>query len=132
MAYQALVHRATGILYFSYWPRQARTWQSVASLNREIQRLIPRLVAPGRELTIKAEAPAVQIRARSSLGSASGLIIAINTSPKFVETTIQFDKAPGDLNRTFEGDNVKPGGGGRWTERFPPYGVQVYTWGAKD
>src|SRR5204863_2779537 len=62
MTYQALVHRATGILYFSYWPRQARTWQSLGSVNREIQRLIPRLVAPGRELLIKADAASVQVR----------------------------------------------------------------------
>jgi len=129
MAYQALVHRATGILYFSYWPQQARTWQSVAGLNREIQRLVPRFVAPGRELAIKAEAAAIQLRARSSLGSDSGLIMAINTSPKFVETTIHFANAPGELTRPFEGDAVRPGGGGQWTVRFPPYGVQVYTWG---
>ena len=54
MAYEALVHRATGILYFSYWPRQARTWQSLAALNREIQQIVPRLVAPGKDLEARA------------------------------------------------------------------------------
>ena len=55
MAYQALVHRATGILYFSYWPQQPRTWQSLATLNREIQALVPRLVAPGHDTMLKAD-----------------------------------------------------------------------------
>jgi hypothetical protein len=129
MAYQALVHRATGLLYFSYWPHQARTWQSLASLNSEIQRLVPRLVAPGRELPIKADAGSVQVRARANNGGSSGLVIAINTSPKFVESVIRCDKLPAELTQSFEGVSVKPSGGG-WPERFPPYGVHVYTWGA--
>jgi hypothetical protein len=129
MAYQALVHRATGILYFSYWPRQPRTWQSVATLNGEIQRLVPRLVAPGRELTAKSDSPAVQVRARSVTAASSGVIIALNTSPKFVQTVIHLDKAPSNLARPFEGDSVALAAGGQWSERFPPYGVHVYTWG---
>jgi hypothetical protein len=129
MAYQALVHRATGLLYFSYWPRQARTWQSLASLNREIQRLVPRLVAPGKELQTKADAGSVQVRARANNGGSSGLVIAINTSPKFVESVIHCDKLPAELTQLFEGESVKSSGG-QWTERFPAYGVHVYTWGA--
>src|SRR5215212_91600 len=62
MAYQALVHRATGVLYFSYWPQQPRTWQSLATLNGEIQTLIPRLVAPGRDAMLKADDANVQVR----------------------------------------------------------------------
>jgi hypothetical protein len=128
MAYQALVHRATGLLYFSYWPRETRTWQSLASLNREIQRLIPRLIAPGRELPIKSYAGSVQVRARANNGGSSGLVLAINTSPGFVDTVIQCDKAPTELTQPFEGEPVKPAAG-QWSERFSPYGVHVYTWG---
>src|SRR2546430_6864602 len=35
MAYQALVHRATGILYFSYWPRQARSEEHTSELQSQ-------------------------------------------------------------------------------------------------
>jgi hypothetical protein len=127
MAYQALVHRATGILYFSYWPRQPRTWQSVAALNREIQQIVPRLIAPGQESVPKAESPEVQVRARST--SRSGLVLAINTSPRFVQTTLQLGRHHGNLTVPFEGRTVEPSPKGLWTERFAPYGVHVYVWG---
>lgn len=128
MAYQALVHRATGILYFSYWPRQPRTWQSVATLNREIQRLVPRLVAPGTELTPNADAPAIQVRARRN-SEHSGMVIAINCSPAFVQSEIQVEGAPLSLALPFEGRAVQPDFRRRWSEGFAPYGVHVYTWG---
>jgi hypothetical protein len=127
MTYQALVHRATGILYFSYWPRQPRTWQSVATLNRELQQLLPRLVAPGQESAPKAESPQIQVRARCS--SSSGLIITINTSPRFVQTTIQFDSHHGSMSLPFEGRTVEASPQGQWPERFAPYGAHVYLWG---
>lgn len=127
MAYQALVHRATGLLYFSYWPRAARTWQSVAVLNGEIQRLVPRLVAPGREGGAKADAASVQVRARRS--NDSGVVIAINTAPRFVRAEVELSAAPAELALPFEGRSVRPTANGRWAERFPPYGVHVYVWG---
>jgi hypothetical protein len=133
MTYQALVHRATGILYFSYWPRQPRTWQSVAEVNREVQRLVPRLVAPGKEGVVKCSVPEVQARVRlSGKGNdraASGLIIAINTSPKFVECEIECREAPAGTKLPFENSVVEQQGAGKWSERFSPYGVHVYEWG---
>jgi len=133
MTYQALVHRATGILYFSYWPRQARTWQSVADLNRELHQLVPRLVVPGKEGTVKSSAPEIQARVRlAGKGSdrpASGLIIAINTSPRFVECQIECPNAPADTRLPFENTAIQPDSPGKWQERFSPYGVHVYVWG---
>ena len=129
MAYQALVHRATGILYFSYWPRQPRTWQSIATLNREIQQLVPWLLAPGKEYSPASTSPAVEVRARSASASPSGMLIAINTSPKFVEATMQFDQPHGELAMPFEGRTAQASDKGQWFERFPPYGVHIYTWG---
>src|SRR5206468_1050657 len=84
MVYQALVHRATGILYFSYWPRQPRTWQSVAKLNQELHRLVPRLVSDGKEEALKCSAKEVQARVRVSADGQSGLVIAINTTPRIL------------------------------------------------
>src|SRR5262249_2216412 len=39
MTFNALVHRATGINYFSYWPKAPTTWDSVGKLNRDLSRL---------------------------------------------------------------------------------------------
>jgi len=129
MAYQALVHRATGILYFSYWPQQPRTWQSLAALNREIHALLPRLVATGREAMLKCDDASIQARMRTAAECKSGLVIAINTSPKSVQTTIHADGAAKEMTTAFERRSVKRGAQGEWTERFSPYGVHVYIWG---
>jgi len=136
MVYQALVHRATGLLYFSYWPRQPRLWQSISTLNREVQQLVPRLVASGRELTASAGTNQIQVRARVNLPpsnsggtNSSGVIIAINTAPRFVQTEVAADCAPSQLDAPFENRTVHCDKKGRWRERFEPYGVHVYTWG---
>jgi len=129
MVYQALVHRATGILYFSYWPQQPRTWQSVAELNRELQRLVPRLVAPGREEPVDADDSRIQVRARLDSSGHSGLIIAINTTPKFVQVSLHSQRVPAEIRRQFEAAGDVTATEGRWSARFDPYGVHVYTWG---
>jgi hypothetical protein len=128
MVYQALVHRATGILYFAYWPRQPRSWQSIATLNAEVQRLVPRLVAPGKEIGARAETAEVQVRTRLLADGNTGLVIAINTSPRFVETVIQSGARITEASLPFEFRTVRVDAGS-WAERFPPYGVHVYTWG---
>lgn len=131
MVYQALVHRATGILYFSYWPQQPRTWQSLATLNREIHRLVPRLVSPGRETMLKTDAAAIQVRMHSAPDNSSGLLIGINTSPKFVQTVIHAEHAAKEITLPFENRTLKPSPNGELNERFTPYGIHVYTWGTE-
>jgi hypothetical protein len=129
MTYQSLVHRATGILYFSYWPQQPRTWHSLATLNREIQTLIPRLVAPGRDAMLKADNASIQVRQRSAPKNNSGLVIAINTTPKSVQTVLHLEHGAREIITPFEGRTIKLSTNGDLTERFSPYGVHVYTWG---
>jgi hypothetical protein len=129
MVYQALVHRSTGILYFSYWPRQPRMWQSIAPLNREIQQLIPRLVAPGTEGKCTASTPQIQARLRTmGTNRQSGFVIAINTTPKFVASELKAENIPSELKLQFE-NRVVPTKDGRWKERFGPYEAHVYVWG---
>jgi hypothetical protein len=129
MVYQALVHRATGILYFSYWPQQPRTWQSVTTLNREIQRLVPRLVSPGHDMMLKADDAAVQVRMRSTPKGNGGLIIAVNTTPKFVQAAIHFEGSAKEFDAPFEARKTKLSSKDELRERFSPYGVHVFTWG---
>jgi hypothetical protein len=129
MAYQALVHRATGILYFSYWPQQPRTWRSLAALNGEIQALVPRLVAPGREGDLRADDPRIQTRMRSDASGRSGMILAINTSPQFVQVHLRGEGVPGELQLPFEQNSAVHAADGNWQVRFEPYGAHVFTWG---
>jgi hypothetical protein len=131
MVYQALLHRATGILYFSYWPQQPRTWQSLATLNRELHQLVPRLVSPGREAMLKVDSPAIQARMRADTASQSGLIIAINTSPKLVQTTIHAEGASTGIAAPFEHRTLRVPPQGDLNDRFAPYEAHVYTWGAE-
>jgi hypothetical protein len=140
MVYQALVHRATGILYFSYWPRQPRLWQALAGINREVQQLIPWLVSPGREEPMKRHPQGIQVRIRISASSTNsatgrfsgggGLIMAINTTPRFVQGDIECSAAPGELQAPFEQRRIRMRVPGVWRERFAPYEAHVYTWGS--
>src|SRR5439155_715384 len=52
MTFDALVHRANAIMYFSYWPKAPATWASVADLNRELEAsVVPWIVAKdGKEI----------------------------------------------------------------------------------
>lgn len=137
MTYLSLVHRATGILYFSYWPQAPRTWQSLATLNDEIHRLVPWIVAPGKEGTAAASDQRVEVRLRhvappaatKNAASDSGFMIAINASPVFVRTTIRPDAAIEELRLPFEGGERVPLANGEFTADFAPYGVHVYLWG---
>jgi len=136
MTYLALVHRATGILYFSYWPQAPRTWQSIALLNDEIHRLVPWLVAPGREGIATSVDERVEVRVRhirqegaKMFEPRNGFIIAINTSPVFVRTTIRSDAGVLELRMPFEGGERITAANGEFPVDFTPYGVHVYLWG---
>ena len=95
MAYQALVHRATGLLYFSYWPRQPRTWQAIAGLNAEVQQLVPRLVASGREIPSQSSRQEVQVRVRQSGSIApSNQMANPKTKPRSIKKASSKDQGP--------------------------------------
>ena len=68
MAFNALVHRANGILYFSYWPRATITWASVTELNKDIERVVPRLLASARSK--RSRRPTVRSKAGPSVSTA--------------------------------------------------------------
>lgn len=134
MVYQALVHRATGVLYFSYWPQAPRTWEEVGRVNRELHRLIPFLVAPGREGAAKADDPRVEVRvklAEEAERVVGGVLIAINTSPTFVQSAIKFDDAalrPTEPKPVYDG-GLATDAEGNFVGQLAPYGVHVVAWG---
>jgi hypothetical protein len=124
MAFDALIHHANGILYFSYWPRAPITWASISNLNRDIERLVPWLVAPGEEMPAQSGNPAIEIRARKV--DKGWLILAANTSPRPITTTLT---VKGIDQRTirmpFEAREIDINEG-QWTERFDAYRVRAY------
>ena len=127
MTFIALVHRATGISYFSYWPKAPLTWNSVTQLNKDLHRIEPWLLARGEERSAKAQDPIVQIRAKQ-VGD-SWLIIAVNTGPKFVQTELNV-RGLGDakIEMAFERRDVQARDE-KWTDRFGPFEERVYVVG---
>ena len=122
MAYDAIVHGATGIIYWgaSYEKQQAPIWDHLRRMARELADLTPVLVSPER-VQVKAEAPVTAI-ARRVQGKV--WVIAVNESANPVKGA-----APGLPDRTLrrvgeEGAvEVKAG---RLEDDFAGYGVHVY------
>ena len=124
MVFIALVHRANGILYFSYWPKAPETWRSIGKLNRDLYRIMPWLTAEGTEAPASAADGAVQVRAKK-VGD-GWIVLAVNTDHKFSDTTISVE-AVGDtsLRMPFENRAFKSSKG-KWDERFAPDEEKVY------
>lgn len=126
MAFNALVHRTNGIFYFSYWPRAPITWASVAELNRDIECLVPWLLAPGVEQKVTSSDPAIEVRAKK-IGDAGWMVIATNNQPKAVRTVFKV-AAMGDAHLTmpFEAGRTTRVTAGEWPEHFGAYDAKVY------
>ncbi len=131
MTFIALAHRANGILYFSYWPQAPETWQSIGKLNRDIEQIVPWLIAPGgKEIAAKSSEAAIEIRARK-IGE-SWLIIAVNTERKWHrDVTLSVESLPDQaLHMAYENREIKPSAG-KWVESFAPMEEKVYLLGAE-
>ncbi|MBN1900509.1 hypothetical protein JW926_04195 [Candidatus Sumerlaeota bacterium] len=127
MAYIALVHGATGILYFSYWQKAPDTWNSLRDLNRELHRIIPWLVAKGDELNIKSSNPQVHVRARKVKTNA--IILAVNTSPVFCNTTFEIESEGTRALKELSRNRLLRMLRGRFSDSFGPYEAKAYVWG---
>ena len=86
MTFIALVHRANGILIFSYWPKAPEMWNSIGGLNRDVAKIAPWLMADGAEVPAKSSAEQVQARARK-VGD-SWIVLAVNTERSAIDATI--------------------------------------------
>jgi hypothetical protein len=125
MAFDALVHRATGILYFSYWPKAPLTWASVSDLNREIETLVPFILAKhGTEVEAKSSWPEIHVRARR-VGDA-WMILAVNVQPKhFIETITVAGLGDATLRVPRDGRAIKASAG-TIADRFAPFEAKAY------
>ena len=128
MVFNALVHRANGICYFSYWPRAPLTWAAIAEINRDVERIVPWLITAGEERAARSADPAVEVRARR-VGD-GWLVIATNGSPQEAVTRLTVDglndrplRPVGTLGEATEAR------AGQWAEHFAAFEVKVYTTG---
>ncbi len=131
MTFIALVHRANGILDFSYWPQAPETWQSIGQLNRDVIQIVPWLIAPGgKEIPAKSSENAIEIRARQ-IGE-SWLIIAVNTERRWIRDVTLTVESLGDatLRMPYHNREVKLNAG-KWTESLAPMEEKVYLLGTE-
>src|SRR4051794_25446990 len=124
MAFDALVHRASGILYFSYWPRGPLTWESITRLNADIVRLVPWLIGEGAEQPASSSNPAVEIRARK-VGD-SWMIIALNTAKSAQQTTLNVDGVGNATMRRLSDGEPTTWKNGERAESFASYEEKVF------
>jgi hypothetical protein len=125
MAFDALVHRSTGLLYFSYWPKAPLTWASVATLNQEIEGLVPFILAKdGKEAPAKSSNPALHVRARR-VGDA-WMVMAVNVSPKFLDATIEVEGLGNTPLRVSQGSQLLSAKDGRISDRIDPFEAKAY------
>jgi len=129
MVYIALVHRANGIFYFSYWPKAPKTWASVGMLNGELRRLSPWLVGAGGELAASSSLLEVQVRARSVDHGKTGVVLLVNTTAEAHYVAISIPQLPAEqLRALFDAHTFKPVKN-RFTENLRPYDTRAYFWG---
>ena len=127
MTYLVVAHGAKGVLFFSYWPQGKQTWDEVGKLAKELNRLSPYFVLPGKEL--KATSSDKEIHTRCIKIGNSGILIAVNPSPTFKTVKIKLDNSPTNaFALSFENRRVSLKKG-QFTDRFMPYEVHVYQWG---
>jgi hypothetical protein len=127
LVYLALVHRAQGIFYFSYWPQAPKTWAAVGVLNREIRALTPWLVAEGSELSASSTKSSVHVRAKQ-IGD-SLLILAVNTTGKSVQTVLSVENNIDAKLRPVFGNASRLLAKGRISVTFEAHEALACLWG---
>jgi hypothetical protein len=123
MAYDAILHGATGIIYWgaSYEKQDAPIWDHLRRMARELADLSPALVAEeGPEVASDAPVRALARKVEGKLW-----VIAANESPEGVRGRITGIRGPAALERWNEGGTV-PVTGGVVEDDFAGYGVHVY------
>jgi len=127
MTFIALVHRANGILIFSYWPQAPEMWNSIGGLNRDIAKIAPWVMAKGTEVPAKSSTEQVQARARKVGGS--WIVLAVNTERSAIDTTITIDGL-GDVElKSLVNANRIKATGGKLEAQFAPVQAMAFTVG---
>ena len=127
MAYDAIVHGATGIIYWgaSYEARDREIWQSLRRMAGELRDLTPALVAP-EPVAVTAEPAGSPIVALGRRVDGRLWVIAVNESAAEVQATLPLPGTVGAVGRWAEEGEAPLRQQGRLTDEFAAWGVHVY------
>jgi hypothetical protein len=124
ITFLALAERATGILYFSYWPQGGETWRSLRALNHDVARLVPLLTArDGHEARATSSHDAIHVRARRVRGE--WLVIAVNSTREVVQADLRVAGLGERQLHTPDGHAHARPIAGAWPESFDPLQVTI-------
>ncbi len=127
MAYDAILHGATGIIYWgaTYEDQESEIWDSLRRMARELADLMPVLVAEERvELDVQPADSPVIAAARRVDGKL--WVIAVNESPEPATATLAVGGAVAAVQRVAEEGAAPEVEAGELVDTFLGYGVRVY------
>lgn len=127
MAYDAILHGSTGIIYWgaSYEDRNSDIWDSLRRMATELKELTPALVSPD-VVSIAAESADGAVIATGRRVGGKLWVLAVNERDAEVEAKLHLPGGVESLDRWREVGDRFPVRGAELTDSFGPYGVHVY------
>jgi len=127
MAYDAILHGATGIIYWgaSYEDQESDIWDSLRQIAGELSELMPVLVAE-EHVEVGVEPADAPIIAEGRRVDGKLWIIAINESPEPRTAQLSLPEGIASLEPFAEATGAVALQNGGVTAAFEPYGVHIY------
>lgn len=131
MVYQALVGRASGIMYFSFeWDgatvdvHNPALYRFLGTVNAEVNQLAEVLHSGTDMPTTRPEDSSVRVRILTHAGRT--YVLSVNTAPRPSHLRVSVDSGDAsEMTRLFDGSTLRLRGGDL-VDQLPPYGVGVY------
>lgn len=127
MTYQALVHGATGVFYYTFqvaaWNYSlvaTPLWDEIEQMAKEIKRLTPVLASPGPE---PSKISTIHLLERHLNDTA--YLITVNAGPDPAVLELPIPGSPEEIDVMFEGRTLRPENG-LLRDEFGPYAVRSY------
>ena len=127
MAYDAILHGATGIIYWgaSYEDRDSDIWDSLRRMASELKELTPALVSPD-VVDVEAESADGAVIAMGRRVGGKLWVLAVNERDTEVDATLQVPGGAESFERWRENGDGPRVRGGDLIDSFGPHGVHVY------
>jgi len=127
MAYDAILHGATGIIYWgaSYEDRDSDIWDSLRRVASELKELTPALVSPDA-VDVEAESADGTVIAMGRRVGGKLWVLAVNERDAEVEAKLKLADGVESLERWREDGDPPSVRGTDLIDSFGPYGVHVY------
>jgi len=127
MAYDAILHGATGIIYWgaSYEDRDSDIWDSLRRMASELKDLTPALVSSDI-VDVEAESPDGTVIAMGRRVGGKLWVLAVNERDAEVEAKLKLPDGAESLERWREDGDRPSVRGSDLIDSFGPYSVHVY------